>query len=76
MRERARTEIPIENFSRSRFEEKKRVGSAVQGNFFRVGRVRRTTEFFFWPYVNIFRNLDQPLPYNDSFSKLRPDTPS
>ena len=29
---------------------KKRVGSAVQGIIFRVGRVSRTTNFFFWPY--------------------------
>ena len=30
MRERARTDISIENFSRSRFERRKRVGSAVK----------------------------------------------
>ena len=47
MRERARKDISIENISKSSCEEKKRVGSAVQGNFCRVGRVRPTTEFFF-----------------------------
>ena len=47
MRERERKDISIEKFSKSRCEEKKRVGSAVQGNFCRVGRVRQTTEFFF-----------------------------
>ena len=48
MKERARKDISIENIiSKSRCEEKKRVGSAVQGNFCWVGRVRPTTDFFF-----------------------------
>ena len=42
-----RKDISVEKFSKSRCEEKKRVGSAVQGNFCWVGRVRPTTDFFF-----------------------------
>ena len=38
-----RKDISIKNFSRSRFQRKK---GWVQGFFFRVGRVSRTTEFF------------------------------
>ena len=61
MRERARTEIPIENFSRSRFEEKKGLGRQFREIFFGSVGLGEPQNFFFGlksPDYCVFPDLD------------------